>query len=1039
MTTFNWSKIKEGYVGFEKLACRYVSQNYHSISGWEPTQATRDGNKDAFTIILGFRPDGSLNEQWWMEAKYSTSVQKLSRYRLDATIVSAILNDRISRIIFVTNIMIAPKTIIDIRMALQKAVGCREVFFASKYSLEYWLSKNPNIIREFFGEPKDYNIKLPDFFITEEMEIFNKFNNHLSFHESLHHMVKGQIYHGYFSVFSKYDNELVIKPSPQQQGIQILSDKKLLVESGESPLHIVFKLEDNFVNTATNKIESPIFMINDKELLLKYNPEIVRGHSKIKIQEQEDAKQQILEQLNLFLSKPESKVCVLSGISGIGKSYLINEILSYKPLQSEIVFSIEFVENGYENIYILINIILFILYPYVDPTDLDEKYLLTIKNDNFITSFIIQLIQSKQDFERLEAVMETNIGKMPIFPNYVSINKRIIILDDLQKMSRHHRHFLYNIVEEIYQKKFPVFILLCGQLQMMDEQYLQAKHAFFPMEITYQLSAQTITDYINSYGNLAFQLDVPVIKALFSNLVELFIFVQYLQDTAPNIVSLEDFIEFCKLFNRMHLYEEHILKQFTALKKENENEFYLCSSIYWSFNGVNYENIRDDFLPYVMNLLSKNFIRYNHENKIVPYQDIETGVFRKFFPRIENKNVLIMSNNEKFDSLGITIQNSSNRNELCQAVADIELLCNKKKFYTVFYILEDMFEQPCTDSIKNRITDSVFYRLYRAYALAATNLSKKKSGFSLFKKIYDETKNSNNIDIIYNVKTSILWELQNSSFEWLDFEQSELYAKEQMSTIEHLIQLNVLESDKNKFIRYQNMLVIQTLIESEKNVANTDKTFLMHYNTMLKYEHYERAFSFKVRFAHTLLTRDINMAETMLQECMESISALYGNTDKFYLWASTSYYFIQLIKGNASANLLLFLTDLEKMKLDYYNDYRKRMLAVASYYLSLHDIESGKKALLFDITMERELRPRQKGFFYELYALLELFYNNTDSALRELDKAHGIFRDLPEYVKIINHNQNLIRLEKCPLKNISFYTGGIMKKTYYYLDPRCLY
>ena len=208
---------------------------------------------------------------------------------------------------------------------------------------------------------------------------------------------------------------------------------------------------------------------------------------------------------------------------------------------------------------------------------------------------------------------------------------------------------------------------------------------------------------------------------------------------------------------------------------------------------------------------------------------------------------------------------------------------------------------------------------------------------------------------------------------------------------------------------------------------------------MLKYKHYERAFSFKVRFAHTLLTRDITMAETMLLESMENISVLYGKTDKFYLWASTSYYFIHLINNSASADLLLFLTDLEKMKLDYYNDYRKRMLAVASYYLSLHDIKSGKKALLFDITMERELRPRQKGFFYELCALLELFISNTDSALRELDKAQNIFQSLPEYVKIINHNQNLINSQKCPVKNIIFYTGGTMKKDHYYLDPRCLY
>ena len=207
--------------------------------------------------------------------------------------------------------------------------------------------------------------------------------------------------------------------------------------------------------------------------------------------------------------------------------------------------------------------------------------------------------------------MEANIGKIHVFPNHVYFNNRVIILVYFQKMSRHHRDFLCYIIEEIYQKKMPVFILLCGQLQMMDDHYFQTRVAFFPIEITYQLSAKTITDYINSHSNLTFYLDVPIIKTLFSNLVELFIFVQYLQDTAPDIDSLEDFIGFCKLFNRMHLYEEHILSQFNALKRENEKEFQLCSCIYWSFKGVDYDNIHKEFLPFIVNLLNKNFIKYN--------------------------------------------------------------------------------------------------------------------------------------------------------------------------------------------------------------------------------------------------------------------------------------------------------------------------------------------------------------------------------------------------------------------------------------------
>lgn len=1039
MITFDWSKIINGCVGFEKLACRYVSEFYNSPSGWIPTQATRDGNKDAYTIILGFKPNEVTNEQWWMEAKYSTNVQKLTRYRLDATIVSAILSEHISRIIFVTNILISPKTIIDIRIALEKAVECHEVFFVSKYSLEYWLSQNTNIVKEFFGESENFTFSFPDLFIIDEMEVFSNFNNHLSFRESLHHVVKGQIYHGYFSVFSNTEKNLVIEANQNQQGIRILSDKKLPVKRGENPLHIVFKLEDSFCNIITKQTEAPSFVINSLELLLKYNPTPVNGHTKIKIQEQENIGQKIIDQLTDFLRNPITKVCVLTGISGIGKSYLLNEIQSRKCLQSEILFSIEFVENGYENINIIVNIILFILFPYIDPADLDDTYLLNIKRDNFITPFFLQLIRQKQDFEQLEAIMETNANVNPIFPSSISINKRLIILDDIQKLSQHHKAFLYSVIKEVYHKKMPVFILLCGQPQMIDNQFFLIKQTLFLEEFVIKLSAETITDYINSNSNLTFKLDKSVIKSLFNNLVELFIFVQYLQESVTDITSIEEFIEFCKLFKRTHIYEKHILNQFNTLKCENEKEFHLCSSIYWSFNGIEYNNICEEFSPYIFNLFSKNFIKYNNENKIVPYQDIDQTVFRKSFPKSDYTNVLIQSSNEKADFLHMLIKSSFNINELKEVVTEIETLCDEKKFYTVYYILQDIFEQIYTNTIKNHITESIYYRLYRAYALAATNLSKQKSGTSLFKEIYDETYNTDDVDILYYVRTSVLWELQNSSYEWLKFKQSEQYAIEQMALIEHLIALNVLNGDKNKFMRYQNLLVIKTLIESEKNTSNIIKTFESRFSNMEYYGFHQRALSFKVRFAYTLLTRDLSKAETMLQESMKSIAITSGYEDKFYLWASTGYYFIQLIKNDNPESLSLLFTELEKMKQNYYNDYRKRMLAVASYYISIHDIESSEKALFFDITIERALRPRQEGFYHEILAVYELFNGNIQIAQQELDKAEIIFADLSEYNKIIIHNRNIILTGTYKSANIKFYTGGIMKQSNYYLDPRCLY
>ena len=60
-----------------------------------------------------------------MEAKYSTERIYLSRFKLDATIVSSIFNRSISKIIFVTNIEIKAKVISDVRTALYNGTSCK--------------------------------------------------------------------------------------------------------------------------------------------------------------------------------------------------------------------------------------------------------------------------------------------------------------------------------------------------------------------------------------------------------------------------------------------------------------------------------------------------------------------------------------------------------------------------------------------------------------------------------------------------------------------------------------------------------------------------------------------------------------------------------------------------------------------------------------------------------------------------------------------------------------------------------------------------
>ena len=48
----DWSNIIDGAIGFEKLAQEYVKSEFQFPYGaWKETPLTRDGNKDAYTII----------------------------------------------------------------------------------------------------------------------------------------------------------------------------------------------------------------------------------------------------------------------------------------------------------------------------------------------------------------------------------------------------------------------------------------------------------------------------------------------------------------------------------------------------------------------------------------------------------------------------------------------------------------------------------------------------------------------------------------------------------------------------------------------------------------------------------------------------------------------------------------------------------------------------------------------------------------------------------------------------------------------------
>ena len=252
MYDIDWTKIRNDSIGFEELAREYVKDVFSFPYGkWQETSTTHDGNKDAYTIIIGFHPNLLENEVWWMEAKYSTERLYLSRFKLDATIVSSIFNRSVRKIIFVTNIDIKAKVISDVRTALYNGTSCKEAYFCTKKALEFWLYINPDIYKTYFDAPLPHPSGSKDLFVSEDINIYSTVNKMRDV-TSLNNLVTNKLYEAHFKLVSNCNQKITI--SSASKGIKRISASSVNIQQGENSLVVKFKVEDIFLNYKNNEI-----------------------------------------------------------------------------------------------------------------------------------------------------------------------------------------------------------------------------------------------------------------------------------------------------------------------------------------------------------------------------------------------------------------------------------------------------------------------------------------------------------------------------------------------------------------------------------------------------------------------------------------------------------------------------------------------------------------------------------------------------------------------------------------------------------------
>ncbi len=1051
----NWEKLnakdsEQGKV-FEALAIEYLKSNFQG--NWKGTQQTRDGNKDAISIFY-------IDKEKWAEAKY-TKKERLPRYRLDATIVSAIIKkEKVIEIIFITNSLIDENTKYNIQVALVNAMGkAFKVHFRTKRDIEFWLYNNPNIFKTYFSCSKEeisfleseFNKLIP----TSDVSFYKLIRQSISFSEPLKLLHVGEPYQLRFSIFSPIQDKIKIDINTDK--LKFIDKNNIVnVNKGENFIHVKVLCSDSgeLIKSSNNTL----LKINDNVGVEQLENKIeIIPLIKLSIDSQKSIYDSLLNSLEDFKTNNNTIIHIIKGEGGIGKSVLIEQLLNSNRFDKLDVIHQEFSIDPTDNKILLINIILSIFFYYLDYETIDDEYLNSlIKENKYISTYLLELLKAKKHITDLdenalsklnETIQEYSNSK-ELFPKMVDLNKKVIILDDLHKLDSISRGFLFNLISDINHSKLSCFIVLIG------------RNSFFTnkeFKKFIQENSFPIHDYIFSvedvYENLRIK-NFIIDKNIFTFIAErikLNIFfvvklIEHLQKNRAtfNILNLDARHALINSFTVDNKYESEILEAFKNLSSKQSE---LLNIVYYSISEVKIGFLKDIYVDVIHSM--SHLIKYK-EGVFVPFHDIYQELYKK-----NNEPVSIdvyekyfnheIPNNDKYRN-SLVFCEQEDYEELVSIVERITKLCASHEFHSILYILEPIFNEVAyTFNQKNKLPQSIYFQLKFLYAYAIANCNKNKSGKECFEDIYTEIKSRTKEEEyddekkINEVLLKTFSELINSCFEHLQFDKVDSYSKEFEYELNKAIIEGYIEEDNKEKVwgfKLNKEIVFLTALAKDK-FDNSEQKFYEIEKLCKRNGDLEKIDINKIRYARSILHRDVSKAKKYLNEAVTSLKQRKSFEKKWILLGTFEQSFLDF-QLTENPNMKNIIVTHQKLKKNFFNDYRKASLAVASCYLFLGIKDKTYKYLHEDFFIKREMRPRLKGLRLSLLGLYEYLFNeNIELAKSYFEEQLGLFSSLGDsYKNVIKHNIKVVSSLSEKDVAIRFFRDSVLSANCIYIEPR---
>lgn len=1027
MYDIDWTKIKNGSRGFEDLAREYVKDTFHVFSGsWKDTPQTHDGNKDAFAVIIGYKPTPEDNEIWWMEAKYSAENDSkicLSRFRLDATIVSSLFYDNVTKIIFVTNINIKAKVISEIRIALSMATRCQNVYFCTKKILEYWLYSNKDIYNDFFSVPLSPITETNELFVSEDISVY-RLANHMKYANPLLTIASNTKYYAYFKIISTCQQ--TIKITSGQTGIKRLSKIEEKLKEGENIICVKFLVKNNFFKNkqytydGLEKKNLCLFKINKKlPVMLQQNIDIVKNSEyPLEIESQN----KLLNAVQKYKARKEATFWFVNGNSGVGKTFAIENSLEGKKEITKSFY--KFCNDTQINAINVINALFFVLLPFVYSEDITEDYIESLPFGSVKKN--LQIIVSCYKDTDLSFVQEKLIEivnlRLELIPDNLFINPRILVFDDIHLAEGWVLKFMMYVLCQF--EKLPLLVILSGQPLIIDT-IKSSNIVQMPVFYTFHFDFSTkdaITN-LNFFISFPFQIESELIEYFFPNIVVFKLFIEYIQLLKDEIISIDQFIIAYISFKKNYFSSKIINEQFNEIFTQFPEAGKLCERIYTE-NKVSTSAV-DASAATV--LFSKQLIKYDIDNALIPVHDIYLQHFRR------KKNILINTDN--------SLTQLTNNIMMTQLYADIELAYQKiynmrcsEEFYTITYILEGIYETPEKDDYRKLWGNELYYLLYYEYAYSAINCSQSVSGYEhleiICKGIYDTES-----DKLACLKLNVLYELMLNCYYNLEYSKCRDLFQEYDKYLELLIKKGIENSDKLQNLHYILCTNLIIVIDSEENKEDVLEKAIERKN-FLKEKYFHHYIDFLIQFAQTLYVYNWDLAINWINEAYFELSNNTTNSAKQRLKINSKRLFALYIESTKGSDLRLLKEQILQMKHQYYSSYRHMVFLYCAVLYMLNDVESADIIFLKTTTQSRPMSNKMKGFYYQLFALYYLKHQQINESIHSLDTARKLFKENESYLQIIDHNYKLLKNDDISKIKYAFCKSLQFDSQTYYIDPR---